>query len=197
MNNEHQIQPVKRYKRAFLRQFIQNPLKTGAIVPSSKFLTQSMLAGVDPQGVGCYVEYGPGSGSFTHEAFLKLTALNRMVLFEINPFFIKLMQDSYPNAEIVRSPHELQNPLVSEADLIISGLPFTNIPFAVSVQTIDEIRKMLKPGGSFRTFLYAHTFYLPKNIDLRDYIHRLFGGQVTYRFVARNVPPAVVIEAKA
>ena len=170
-------------------------MATGAIIPSSTFLTQSMFLGVQPELVSCYVEYGPGSGSFTHEAVCRLPSLKRMVLFEINPFFMRLMGEHYPQAEVALGPQSLVKPLHGEADLVISGLPFTNIPFEVSIRTIDEIKAILKPGGSFRTFLYAHTFYLPKNIELRDYIRQSFQSHVTYRFVGRNVPPAVVIEA--
>lgn len=197
LTTQPQVQPTKRHTRAFLRQFIKNPIATGAIIPSSMYLTQSMFLGVRPEQVACYVEYGPGSGSFTHEAVCRLPSLSRMVLFEINPFFMRLMGDQYPHAEVALGPQSLAKPLSQEADLVISGLPFTNIPFEVSIQTIDEIKAMLKPGGSFRTFLYAHTFYLPKNIELRDYIRQVFGSRVTYRFVGLNVPPAVVIEASA
>jgi phospholipid N-methyltransferase len=121
--------------------------------------------------------------------------MKRTILFEINPFFISLMAQQYPHAEVCQGPGELKKPLDRQVDLVVSGLPFTNIPFDISAKTINEIALMLKPGGSFRTFLYAHTFYLPKNIELRDYIKNLFKGQITYRFVGRNVPPAVVIEA--
>jgi phospholipid N-methyltransferase len=194
------IKPVKLSKkhhtRAFLRQFLRNPIRTGAIVPSSIFLTESMLLDTDPAQVKCYVEYGPGSGSFTFQASQVFPLIKRMVLFEINPFFISLMQQQYPKAEVATGPTELALEVNGQADLVISGLPFTNIPFDVSTRTIDEIVEILKPGGSFRTFLYAHTFYLPKNSDLRDYIRQKFAGQVAYRFVGRNVPPAVVIEAR-
>lgn len=185
----------ERHTRAFVRQFLRNPVKTGAIMPSSSFLTESMLQNIAPEKVRCYVEYGPGSGSFTHQAHQVFTSMKRTILFEINPFFISLMSKQYPKAEVCQGPSELKSPLDRQVDLVVSGLPFTNIPLDVSTRTIDEIFKMLKPGGSFRTFLYAHTFYLPKNIELRDYIKSTFNGQVSYRFVGRNVPPAVVIEA--
>lgn len=115
----HQL-PKKRHTRAFVRQFLRNPVKTGAIMPSSSFLTESMLLNINPELVSCYVEYGPGSGSFTHQAHQVFTKMKRTVLFEINPFFIGLMSQQYPHAEVCQGPGELKQPLDRQVDLVVS-----------------------------------------------------------------------------
>jgi phosphatidylethanolamine/phosphatidyl-N-methylethanolamine N-methyltransferase len=181
-------------KTAFLRQFLLNPLQVGAVVPSSKYLTESMFVDIELNRVRTYVEYGPGTGRFTEHAFDRLPALKRSILFEINPAFQDFLRESYPKAEIYHGPKDLLVPLVDKVDLVVSGLPFTNIPWNVSEQTLSETLTMLKPGASFRTFLYAHNFLLPKNQKLYRYLKAHF-RHVTLRLVMRNVPPAVVIEA--
>ncbi len=179
----------------FFKQFLESPLQVGSIVPSSKQLTRSMFLDVMPKAVKTYVEYGPGTGSFTAQAFSWFEDLQRQVLIEINPVFQKLLRQSYPEAEIYSSPNVIMESLRNQVDLIVSGLPFTHIPWEVTRQTIDASHDLLREGGSFRTFLYVQTFFLPKNRMLRAYLAQNF-SQVRVRFVAKNFPPAFVIEAR-
>ncbi len=180
-------------KRAFLLQFLRRPLEVGSVVPSSQALTESILTDVSPETVATYVEYGPGTGRFTEHAFAILPQLETAVLLEINPVFQDMLRDRFPNTEVYASIGERKESLAEKVDLVISGLPFTNIPWDTAQKTIDEAYALLKPGASFRTFLYAHTFFLPKNNLLRSYMMQKF-AEVHVRFVTRNIPPAFVLE---
>src|SRR6476661_957502 len=53
----------------FLRSWLDNPLSTGAITPSSPALARAMAAAVDPERPGPLIELGPGTGPVT-EALL-------------------------------------------------------------------------------------------------------------------------------
>ena len=154
-----------------------------------------MFLDVVQSEVKTYLEYGPGTGSFTEHAFCRLRNMKRRVLIEINPVFQKHLTQCFPEAEIYSSPESVFDSLKNQVDLVVSGLPFTHIPWDVTRQTIDVGHEVLREGGSFRTFLYVQTFFLPKNRMLRAYLAERF-SQVRVRFVARNFPPAFVIEAR-
>ncbi len=49
----------------FLKQFLLNPRKIGAIAPSGKALAKKMIQPIHFEKAKCIVEYGPGTGSFT------------------------------------------------------------------------------------------------------------------------------------
>jgi phospholipid N-methyltransferase len=187
--------PTSGNKRAFLLQFLRNPLEVGSVVPSSQALTESILQSVDAPSISTYVEYGPGTGRFTEHAFEILPQIQKATLLEINPVFQDLLRRRFPNVEICTRADESHQMRPGHVDLVISGLPFTNIDWETTQKTIDEAYELLRPGGSFRTFLYAHTFFLPKNNLLRAYMMGKF-EEVRVRFVVRNIPPAFVLEAK-
>ena len=50
---------------AFLRSWLERPLVTGAVTPSSKALARTMASYVDPRVRGPVVELGPGTGPVT------------------------------------------------------------------------------------------------------------------------------------
>ena len=49
----------------FIRSWIEKPLSTGAVMPSSKILARAMARCVDPQAQGPIIELGPGTGPVT------------------------------------------------------------------------------------------------------------------------------------
>src|SRR6201987_5107136 len=49
----------------FIRSWIERPLSTGAVAPSSKILARTMARYVDPNSSGPVVELGPGTGPVT------------------------------------------------------------------------------------------------------------------------------------
>ena len=53
----------------FIRAWFDNPLTTGAVSPSGRFLARMMARYVDPERPGPIIELGPGTGPVT-EALL-------------------------------------------------------------------------------------------------------------------------------
>src|SRR6476646_5527247 len=54
----------------FIRTWLENPLKVGAVTPSGKILARTMARYVDPNSEGPIVELGPGTGPVT-DALIK------------------------------------------------------------------------------------------------------------------------------
>ncbi|MGA2568455.1 MAG: methyltransferase, partial [Pseudolabrys sp.] len=49
----------------FIRSWIEKPISTGAVMPSSKALARTMARYVDPKANGPVIELGPGTGPVT------------------------------------------------------------------------------------------------------------------------------------
>ena len=74
---------------SFLRSWIERPLSTGALTPSSKILARTMARYVDPHSDGPVVELGPGTGPVTEALVEAGVAPSRLVLVEFNPTFCR------------------------------------------------------------------------------------------------------------
>ncbi len=188
---------VRADKLKFFKQFIKNPLEVGSIVPSSSALALAMLGDIDLGRLDCIVEYGPGTGSFTRHLFARKRPDCRYIAIEPNVAFRRHLEDSFPGIEVVedRAEHLLRHlpELAGNVDLVVSGLPFSLMPWQSVEQTLLETIQLLKNGGCFRTFVYHHTYYLPKIRLLRQRLYADY-AHVAKKSVFSNVPPAIVIK---
>ena len=57
--------PNRNHWATFLTQFIQKPLSTGSLVPSSSYLARTMVQHARLADADVVLEYGPGTGVFT------------------------------------------------------------------------------------------------------------------------------------
>jgi len=83
----------------FIRSWIEKPLSTGAVMPSSKALARTMARYVDPQSSGPVIELGPGTGPVTEALVQHGVDPKRLLLVEFNPDFCRLLRKRYPAAE--------------------------------------------------------------------------------------------------
>ena len=60
----------------FIRSWIEKPLSTGAVMPSSRVLARAMARYVDPKTDGPVIELGPGTGPVT-EALVRRASIPR------------------------------------------------------------------------------------------------------------------------
>jgi predicted O-methyltransferase YrrM len=71
----------------FIRTWIEKPLTTGAVAPSSRALARTMAAYVDPARPGPVIELGPGTGPVTEALVAQGVDPSRLVLIEFDPTF--------------------------------------------------------------------------------------------------------------
>ena len=180
----------------FLRQFAGNPTEVGAILPSSTWLATAMMRDLEMSTMKLVVEYGPGTGAFTKRLKRRLPADVHYVAFEPNIAFQQHLKVLYPDMDVVLDYAENVGSHLGEqrgqVDLVISGLPFSMMPWAIVEKTMRETYDNLRPGGHFRTFVYHHTMPLPKIRRMMKMLARDY-SQVTIDSSLRNVPPAKVI----
>jgi phosphatidylethanolamine/phosphatidyl-N-methylethanolamine N-methyltransferase len=154
----------------FIRSWIEKPLSTGAVMPSSRVLARAMARYVDPQANGPVIELGPGTGPVTEALVKHGIDPARLVLVEFNPDFCRLLRSRYPRATVVQGDayrlRRLLETLVGEpAAAIVSGLPLITKPLRTRLRLISDAMILLAPGAPFVQFTYAMLPPIPKGLS--------------------------------
>jgi len=172
----------------FALNFLKHPLKIGWLLPSSRFLVNDVLKQIDWDEARVIIEYGPGVGSFTAAVLERMRADAKLVALETNPEFVRFLSNSLhdPRFHLVQeSAAEIDSVLahlgVSQADYVISGIPFTTLPDRLRDTIVRKTHSVLRPNGSFLVYQFSSSV-LP-------YLERVF-GQVSRDFVFLNIIPA-------
>lgn len=180
---------------SFIMQFLKNPRTIGAVAPSSSCLARKMMEPIDFSRASCIVEYGPGLGAFTRELVKRKKKDTALILIEQNPQFCRRLEEIYggdKNVSIIQGGAEhgrtyLTKLGYSQADYIVSGLPFTSLPGEITAEIFANTQKILGKGGTFITFQYS---LLKKGLFQKYF--RLIGCGLAFW----NLPPAYVLVMK-
>jgi phosphatidylethanolamine/phosphatidyl-N-methylethanolamine N-methyltransferase len=151
----------------FIRSWLEKPLSTGAVAPSSKLLARTMAAYVDPQAAGPVIELGPGTGPVTEALVTQGVDPARLVLVEFNPTFCRLLRSRYPTATVVQGDayvlKRLLGTLLREpAAAVVSGLPLFTKPLRTRVRLMHDAFGLMAPQAPFVQFTYALASPIPK-----------------------------------
>ncbi|MFY7670707.1 class I SAM-dependent methyltransferase [Tenacibaculum sp. MEBiC06402] len=177
----------------FFKEAIATAKTSGTIAPSSRFLADRMLKGIDFASANVIVELGPGNGAITKHLLQKINPNTTLICFEINEnFYNELQKINHPqlivlkvSAENVKK--EIQKLSFSEADYVVSSLPLSIIPKEISMSILDKSHEILKEGGKYIQFQYSLNYL--KNLK------KVFGKKnVSVQFEAINIPPAFVYQ---
>ena len=174
--------------RHFARVFLRHPLMLGSMFPSSRYLVDHLLEKVDFSKARVIVEYGPGVGTITRHLLEKMNADAVLVAIEMNDEFVQILRRRFPDARL-RAVHGsasdvsdiLKQMNLSEADYIISGIPFTTLPEPVRRKILSASREALGTDGIFLIYQYTRAM-LP-------YLRRSF-RHIVCEFEPRNILPA-------
>ena len=153
----------------FIRSWLEKPLSTGAVAPSSKLLARTMAAYVDPQIAGPVVELGPGTGPVTEALVAQGIDPARLVLVEFNPTFCRLLRSRYPTATVVQGDaYGLQRVLGSvlqeQAAAVVSGLPLFTKPLKTRLRLMHDAFALMAEQAPFVQFTYAMVPPIPKGL---------------------------------
>lgn len=183
----------------FLQAFLKNPAKVGSIAPSSPELAKKMIAGIKPDKDNIVLELGVGTGAITK--FLQTVVRDdRSYLgIELDGNLVKMLRGNMPEMHIVRGNainaaaiHDRS--ALGHVRYIICCLPFVSLPNEVGDRILLEVDKFMQRGNcTFRTFQYAHGYYFPSAIKLREFMRHRCGKSRRSRLVVKNVPPAYTL----
>ena len=181
----------------FIKEAIFAPQTTGAIAPSSRHLARVIVAKAGVDGASRILEIGPGTGVFTEHILETKKNDAHFVAIERNPNFATDLKSRFPDARIVEGcATELrthaEEHAFHEADSIVSGLPWTIFDPKLQRTILGGIHDVLGKGGTFATFAYFGTHWLPGGQNFRALLRSVFPDTRTSSVVIRNFPPAFV-----
>ena len=178
----------------FFKAWFENPMRTGAVSPSGRFLARMMARYVDPAGDGPIIELGPGTGPVTQALLQRGVAPERLVLVEYDEAFCGLLRKRFPRCVVVQGDaYDLGKTLAGIVDgpvaAVVSSLPLLNCPEAQRRGLIERAFRMMKPDGCFVQFTYGMVSPLP--LRPREGMPKDFWGEASPP-VLLNLPPARV-----
>lgn len=172
---------------AFARAWLEAPLRTGAVAPSSTQLADHMVFAAAPRRHSTVVELGPGTGIVTESLLAAGIRQQDLVLVELNPDFADDLKRRFPLARIVRADaFSFMSALSKTKDpvgTVISSLPLYVYPKARRQAFCEAAMLSLEDGGRLVQFTYGPVSPIttPENVQA-----------VCSRRIWRNLPPAVV-----
>jgi len=182
----------------FLQAFLKNPLKVGAVAPSSPDLAWQMLDGITPDKDNIIIELGVGTGAITKYIREILSDDKSYLGIELDERLVSSLHVRYPELSIVRGNacdlSDIHNRSgLGNANYILCCLPFVTLPDEVAAKVLSEIEKYMERGCLFRAFQYAHGYYTPAAIRLRKFMRDRYGYSKRSKLVPKNVPPAYTL----
>jgi phosphatidylethanolamine/phosphatidyl-N-methylethanolamine N-methyltransferase len=153
----------------FIRSWIEKPLRTGAVMPSSRALARTMSRYVDPDATGPVIELGPGTGPVTEALVAHGVDSARLVLVEFNQDFCRLLRKRYPAATVLqgdayRLRKLVQDTLKEPAAAVVSSLPLLTKPLRTRLRLTADVMALTKPNAPFVQFTYGMLPPIPKTL---------------------------------
>ncbi|MCI4569014.1 methyltransferase domain-containing protein [Lysobacter sp. CFH 32150] len=188
--------PIKRSRPhwTLLRQWLKNPLRTAAVVPSSAELAAAMIAEL-PAGTRRVIELGGGTGAITVALLGAGIVPRNLLVLELNEELHAHLHARFPEVLIVEGDaRDLQDIAgrcgfldAGPVDVIVSGLGLLSMPRDTQGEILAAAFACLREGGRFIQFTYG------PQPPVAEEVTRALDLQVRRgEFVLRNVPPATV-----
>lgn len=177
----------------FVEEFFRNPAAVGSLVPSSRELTEKVVAPIEFATARCIVEYGPGTGVFTDILIARRRAKTVLLLVETDETFCELLKQRYsgqPNVHVVLGSADKTGEYLAavgapRVDYVVCGLPFFSLPLRLGWRILHQTQQLLLPAqGKLILFQYSR-----QNIKLFERFFHLLDQQ----YVLLNLPPAYVL----
>jgi len=171
----------------FLGAWSKNPLRTGAIAPSSRALARQMAYAAAANPGVKIVELGPGTGVVT-DALLDAGVMEEhLTLIELNDGFANLLGQRYPKATVcvddafsaLISIDRLAQPISA----VVSSLPLFVYPKKTRQLLCEQALALVGPYGRLVQFTYGPVSPIVLSGQIRATRSRRIWG---------NLPPATV-----
>ncbi len=176
----------------FLKLWLSNPAKLGAVLPSSNSLASAMAEQIDPAAPGVVVELGGGTGSITSALLESGIAPGDIVVVELEAALCRLLRQRFPEVRVMRGdardlPRLLERNGIGLVKAVVSGLPLLSMPFDVEQDVIAAAFAALPEDGALIQFTYG-----PRAPVSRAIAQGLEIVGERDHWVLDNLPPAAV-----
>ncbi|MBK9564386.1 MAG: methyltransferase domain-containing protein [Saprospiraceae bacterium] len=178
-------------KVRFLWHSLKNFRQMGTVIRSSEAMCKKMTHFIIPEDHLNIVELGAGDGVITQFIMEKMSYQARLLVFEINPELCDLINKIKDDRVIVinDSAEHLEYYLnlhnITEADIVISAIPFLVLPDDLTRLIINSCKRVLKTDGIFIQMHYIRS--------IKKLYKSIFGNVQTF-FVPVNIPPGYVFK---
>jgi phospholipid N-methyltransferase len=132
----------------FLQAFLKNPLKVGAVAPSSPDLAWQMLEGITPDADNIIIELGVGTGAITKYVREILPDSESYLGIELDGRLVSSINTRYPEMNVVKGNacdlsaiYHMSG--LGKASYILCCLPFVTLPEEVAAKVLAEIDKYM------------------------------------------------------
>lgn len=192
-----QTRPAGSDTLTFLGAIMRNPHQLGAIAPSSKAVAR-LAASIVPTTPGAVVvELGAGGGVISDAIRDRLPPGGRQLAVEVNEGMVDHLRRSRPWLEVISGDAGdlgklLREAGLSQADAIVSSLPWTLFEEAQQKRVLEEIAASIVPGGSFSTITTLTVMPFQRFRNFRGLMNSTFATVATLGPIWRNIPPALV-----
>ena len=185
----------------FFKVFLRAPALTSAIMPSSPWLAERMVANIGLEQAKVVVELGPGTGAFTRAVQKEISPSAFYLAVEIDKVFASHLKRQFPRVHIVNDSAErldqhLQSLGHASADCVLSGLPWAGFKGEEQQRVLGAVVRTLKPGGMMTTYAFNHVAWRSGARSFRKLLESNFSEVTTTPTEWRNLPPAFVYRCR-
>jgi phosphatidylethanolamine/phosphatidyl-N-methylethanolamine N-methyltransferase len=147
---------VSAHRGAFLKNWLQDPIRVASVVPSGRKLARLMTAEISPSAR--VVELGVGTGTLTEAMLANGVAPENLHLIEQNGDFVEILRRRFPRSEVWQiDALDLATHLSAFAgkiDYVVSGLPIVWFRRESKLRVLHAAFDLLRPEGCFYQFTY-------------------------------------------
>ncbi len=169
-----------------LKAWVQHPRQVATVMPSSNYLIGRITERECVRNAHHVIELGPGAGGTTVGLLAQMRPDAKLLAIEKTGLFEEALSQIDDSRLVVQIADALQisNLMADEqmgnADVVVSGIPFSSIPPTTAVRIIESIHESLRPGGTFIAYQLHN--------DVEKLASPIFGSASTER-VPWNLPP--------
>lgn len=169
------------------REFLRQPNLVGSAFPASRYLVEALLDPIDWSRIKVVVEYGPGTGPLTRVILDRMVPDSRLVAIDLSPHFTRHLRETIDDPRLVAVTASaaavadiLDEHALAQADLIVTGIPFSTMSADDGNQVLDASAEVLHAEGALLAYQMRAT--------VAPMLARRF-GDVQSSYVWRNLPP--------
>lgn len=175
------------FRRTFLKNYLQDPIRVASVVPSGRNLARVMAAEITPGS--SVVELGVGTGTLTRALLDKGVDPAQLYLVEQNADFVRILQREFPDSHVLgvdaaELPQHLSH-CAGQIDYVVSGLPILWFNRDVKKRILAGAFSLLHERGAFYQFSYFGRPPVSQGV-----LEELGLRATRYGFAPLNLPPA-------
>lgn len=144
----------------FLRRWLANPLRVGAIAPSSAALAKLVARNTIHSKDELVVELGAGTGTVTKALVDAGLPEENLILIELDRDMLAFLRTRFPRATVIdgdaSKPEEvIPADAVGRVDTVISGIPALQFPLEKQRDFVKQCFSVLREDGQLLQYTYS------------------------------------------